>query len=358
MIAPTGPTSNANTFRALIVGLGSVGQRHARNLRALLGDAVTLLAHRVVGSAPLVSDTLAADPSRRPEEEYEIEVFAKLDEALNCRPDAVWICNPTSQHLETALRCASAGCDLFLEKPISDSCRDVDQLVTLVAERSLVVGVSSQLRFHPILRRLKAVVERRELGAALAVRAEVGEYLPGFHPYEDYRFSYAARRSLGGGVVLTLIHDLDYLIWAFGFPRRIYAIGGNLSSLEVDVDDVASILMECRVENTILPVHLQMDYVRRPPRRSCNVLCDGGSVDIDLRTNRLQLTDSRGQIVEVVETETFDRNQLFLDQMTDFLDARRLRRPPSVTLNDGIQALRAADAVRASMLNNSLVELP
>ncbi len=212
--------------------------------------------------------------AQRPEDEYGIESFDSLPEALERRPHAAWICNPTSQHLETAILCAMAGCDLFLEKPVSDSMRGVEVLVAAVEERGIVASVSSQLRFHPALKRLHEVLRSAQLGRAIAVRAEVGEYLPGFHPYEDYGTSYAAQRSLGGGVVLTLIHDLDYLQWLFGAPKRLFAVGGKLSSLELDVEDVASILMACGTLKRRFPVHLQMDYLRRPPRRTCQVLCD------------------------------------------------------------------------------------
>jgi predicted dehydrogenase len=355
MTGRSGGVFQDDQFRALIVGLGSIGQRHARNLRELLGEQVRLFAHRVVRNSPVVTDDLKADAARRPEDVYGIETFDSLDDALNHRPHAAWICNPTSQHLATALRCASAGCDLFLEKPVSDSGHGIDRLQSVVEAAGLVVGVSSQLRFHPALRRMKTAIGQGELGRPLVVRAEVGEYLPGFHPYEDYRTSYAARRSMGGGVVLTLIHDLDYLLWLFGAPRRLFALGGKLSSLELDVEDVASILMECEGEHGGFPVHLQMDFIHRPPRRTCHVLCDAGSLDLDLRANRLQLTNAEGDVLEVVDVEPFERNHLFLMQMSDFLDARQVRRSPAVTLEDGITAVQTADAVRESMTSKRIV---
>ena len=88
--------------------------------------------------------------------------------------------------------------------------------------------------------------------------------MPGWHPYEDYRALYAARADLGGGVVLSQIHEFDYLYALFGLPRRLFAIGGHLSHLEIDVEDVASTLMEFNVDGHILPVHLQQDYLQRP----------------------------------------------------------------------------------------------
>jgi predicted dehydrogenase len=343
-----GPPNDESPFRALIVGLGSIGQRHARNLRALLGNAVQLLAYRVRRTAPLLSDNLTADETRRPEDVYGIESFDSLERALERRPHAAWICNPTSQHLDVAMLCASSGCDLFLEKPVSDSSRGIDRLLQVVTERGLVVAVSSQLRFHPGLKSLKAVLDSGQLGRPVAVRAQVGEFLPGFHPYEDYRTSYAARRSLGGGVVLTLIHDIDYLIWLFGMPHRLFSVGGKVSSLEVDVEDLASTLMDCGQGMVPFPVHLHMDYIRRPPRRTCEVLCETGVANLDLRANRLEIATPAGEVSSARANEPVERNTLFIAQMTDFLAACRSRVNPAVTLADGAAAVRVAEAVHRS----------
>ena len=101
------------------------------------------------------------------------------------------------------------------------------------------------MRFHPCLQRLHELVQEKKVGRILSVRAEIGEYLPGWHTYEDYRQMYASRQDLGGGVILSQIHELDYLYWLFGLPRSVYALGGHLSRLEIDVEDTADILMEC-----------------------------------------------------------------------------------------------------------------
>jgi predicted dehydrogenase len=123
---------------------------------------------------------------------------------------------------------------------VSDTLDGVDALVDTVERRGLVAAVGCQLRFHPCLLRLRALLAGGAVGRIVAVRVAVGEYLPGWHPYEDYRGGYAARRDLGGGVVLTLVHELDYVYWLFGLPRRLWAVGGHLSRLELDVEDTAS----------------------------------------------------------------------------------------------------------------------
>src|SRR5204863_1605636 len=106
-----------------------------------------------------------------------------------------------------------------------------DELIATARSRDAVVAVGCQLRSHPALRRLHDLLAEGVLGRLIAVHVEQGEYLPGWHSYEDYRQSYAARRELGGGVVLTQIHELDYVHWLFGLPQRVFAVGGRLGSL-------------------------------------------------------------------------------------------------------------------------------
>ena len=357
MTVPQASVAPSSTLvHALIIGMGSIGQRHARNLRRLLGDRVRLSAYRARRQSPIVGERLTAHTMRSVEEEYELETFHSLDDALASSPDVAFICNPTSLHLETAIACASAGCDLFIEKPIADSLNGLDRLVSLVEAKRLVVAVGCQLRFHPALRLMKQRLEDA-VGAPLAVRAEVGEYLPGWHPYEDYRRGYAARRDLGGGVILTLIHEIDYLTWLFGNPRRVFAVGGHLSSLEVDVEDVASILAHHEYAGRTLPVHLQLDFVRRPPRRTCAVLSEAGGLDVDLRQNRLTHTAVDGTVTTVYDDPTFDRNALFVAELSDFLNAQATRNAPEVTLEAGIGALRVALAALESIRTQSVVEL-
>jgi predicted dehydrogenase len=330
------------SLRALLVGLGSIGQRHARNLRALLGADVELLAYRTRGLSHVIAEGGVATQKESVADRLAIREFTKLDEALAHRPTVAFICNPTRLHLPVAQRLAEAGCHLFIEKPLSDTLEGVEELSRTVRERGLVAVVGCQLRFHPLLRRAHALIGERAIGRVVAARIAVGEYLPGWHPYEDYRTSYAARRDLGGGVVLTLIHELDYAHWLFGTPRTLFAVGGHLSDLELDVEDTASILMDCRSGERTLPVHVQMDFLQRPPTRTCEIIGSAGRFTVDLVGATLRRYDAEGTLVEELVTIDVERNQLFLDELTHFLACVRGREQPVVPLAEGIETLRIA----------------
>jgi len=342
--------------KALIIGLGGVGQRHARNLRALLGADLELLAYRVRGLSHVVTPTLEADEKQNVERQLDLQSFSDLDAALKQKPQIALICNPSSMHVPIALRCIEAGCDILVEKPLSHSLDGVAELVHAAEAAGRIGMVAYQLRFHPCVRRFTEVLSKNTIGNVLCVRAIVGEYLPGWHPYEDYRQMYASRADLGGGVVLSQIHEFDYLYSIFGTPRRIYALGGHYSDLEIDVEDTASILMECDHHGRSLPIHLQEDYLQRPPIRQCEVIGDKGKVILDLRALSVTTYNEKAE-PETFKMEACDRNQLFLDEMQHFLDCVRERKSPLVDLKAGAQSLRMALAVKQSMQSGKVVEL-
>lgn len=345
-------------MKILMVGLGAIGQRHARNLRTVLQDHVELLAYRVRGLSHVVTPKLQADASRNVEQEYSIQAFSDLEQALSQGPDVAFICNPSSHHVPTAAACLRAGCDLFVEKPLSHTSEGVEDLIRLARGKGRVTMVGYQLRFHPGLLRLASVMENGSLGRLLAVRAWIGEYLPNWHTYEDYRGSYAARTDLGGGAILSQIHELDYLYSLFGLPGKLYAVGGHWSHLEIEVEDVASILMEMSRDGRPLPVHLHQDYLQAPGVRQCEVIGDRGKAVLDFQAPSLTVYDYRSGAPPIVHAfPNFERNQLFMDEVRHFLECVRTRSKPIVDLEDGFQSLCMALSAKRSMATGMLMEL-
>jgi predicted dehydrogenase len=345
-------------MKILMVGLGGIGQRHTRNLSTILGDRLELMAYRTQRVSPLLTDRLQVEPGGDVEERYRIRVFTDLDEALDQKPEATFICNPSNLHIPVAIKAAQAGCHLFLEKPISDDTEGILQLMEIVQEKRLIGYVGYQMRFHPCLRYVKDLLARNGIGTILAAQAEVGEYLPGWHTYEDYRQMYAARRDLGGGVILTQIHEMDYLYWLFGLPHRIFSLGGHLSSLEIDVEDIASSLIEFKVNGNLVPVQLHQDYVQRPPTRTLQIIGNLGRVNVDLVNLSVRYSDADGQLVDDIHFDGFQRNQLFIDELTHFLACIRGEEKPLVSIQDGLISLQMALAAKQSIETGRVVDIP
>jgi len=344
-------------MKILVAGLGSIGQRHVRNLRALLGDGVEILAYRARGLAQVITDTMTIEPDRQVDAHYHLRTFDCLEAAFAERPVAVLVCNPTSLHIPTALMAVRAGCHVLIEKPLSDSNEGIEELIGLVERQGLVAAVGYQLRFHPALQRLRALLCTRVVGRVVAVRAEMGEFLPDAHPYEDYRQSYAARGDLGGGVILCYSHEFDYLCWLFGMPRRVFTVGGRLGNLAIEVEDTAHTSMECRVDGRPIAVHLQQTFLQRPRSRTCEVIGEAGTIRVDLNAPTLTVTAVDGSTTERQTFDGFQRNQLFVDEMKAFLAAIAGEGAGLVPIRQAAQSLRVALAARESLGSGRVVEL-
>ena len=344
-------------MKVLFIGLGGIGQRHLRNLQAIAGDDLEVIAYRVRNSSQVITDKLAVEEGAAVQSRFGLKVFHNLKEALAENPSVAFICNPTSMHLPAAKAAAEHGCHLFIEKALSDSLDGVEELIAFTVSKKLVCMVGYQMRFHPCLTALEKILMGGTLGRILAVNAEVGEYMPSWHKYEDYRQLYAARKDLGGGVIVSQIHEFDYIQWLFGLPTSVYAVGGHLSSLEIDVEDVASITMTCMQDGRKIPVHLHQDYLQRPPTRTCKVVGDQGKVTLDFIGLNLTHYGQDGEIVTHTDFSGFERNQLFIDQTRHFLECVRTGDEPRVTLRSGVQSLRMALAARRSLETGEVVKL-
>jgi len=345
-------------MRVLFCGLGGIGQRHLRNLRSLVPtEQLEVHAYRVLGRSEKLRDDLSIEADRSMVTDYQIVVHTDLEQALAVRPEAVFICNPNNLHAKIALQAAKAGAHVFIEKPVSDSMDGLDELLAVMESKQLICYVGYNFRFHPGLMRIKALLEQGHFGNLLAVHSEIGEYLPNWHRYEDYRTMYAARADLGGGVILSQIHEMDLIYWYFGLPASIYCLGGKLSSLEVDVEDTATSLMQYDGAMGRFPITLHQDYVQRPPVRTFKVIGDRGVALIDLIMNKLTVYNIEGEAIEHWDGAGFKRNDMFYGQMQHFLACMAGQASAQVELHDGMQSMRLALAAKESLSRQTVVHL-
>jgi len=338
-------------MKFLIAGLGSIGRRHFRNLITLgERDIVLLRSHK----ATLPDDELAGYP-----------VETDIHEALkNHKPDAVIVTNPTALHLDVAIPAAEAGCHMLIEKPVSDSLARLDTLQQAAQKSGGKILVGFQFRFHPTLNKARELIQADVLGNVLTVHAHWGEYLPQWHPWEDYRASYAARDDLGGGVIRTLTHPFDYLRYLIGEVESLWSFNGHISPLDLDVEDVAEIGLKF-ANGAIGGVHL--NYVQRPPVHRLEIVGTNGTLRWDNADGILHFSNpltsfgsfSDNPPAPVIQTFTvpdgFERNQLFVRQMRHFVETAQGMKEPVCTLEDGIRALELALAARKSAASQTMI---
>ncbi len=329
-------------MKILIVGLGSIGRRHLKNLYALGLDDFHVL---TAGRCPLPTEQL---PPFTPEED--------LDAALEKQPHAVFICNPTALHVPTALAAARHGCHLFIEKPVSHLMHGLSELLALVREKKLVCQVGFQFRFHEVFRKIKQALADGKIGRIISAHACWGEYLPDWHPWEDYRIGYSARHDLGGGALLTLCHPFDYLRWLVDEVEALHAFVGNSSDLELDTEDAAIVNLRFR-NGAIGSVYL--DFVSRPSRHTLHIVGTEGWLEWNATCGDAKCYTQRGRAFEVFQPGEFlDRNVMFLAETAHFLDCLHHHRTPDSSLDDGLRALQLVLIAKNCLSDNPGISIP
>ena len=321
--------------RVLIVSLGSIGKRHLAMAREQLpGADIRVLRHQPQAEVPE-----GADGS-----------FFDLTDALAFRPDISVICNPAPFHVGAALALARAGSHLLIEKPLADRLEGAAELNRICKESGVVAMTAYNLRFLPSLNRFRELIEAKAVGAVLSVRAEVGQYLPSWRPAADYRTTVSAQKALGGGVLLELSHELDYLRWIFGEMTWVQAHLSRQSALEIDVEDTAHLIcgIQGRQSRGAIVASLVLDFVRRDTTRICTAVCANGSLRWDGIAGTVNQFDPVKGVWETVFQHMPDRNASYRAEWQHWLDCINMKARPLVTIADGVRVLEIIQAARVA----------
>ncbi len=318
-------------MKIAIVGCGSIGRRHARNLREIGGHELLL-----VDSNRERAETLARELGGRSVQASE-DAYAEA-------PELAVICSPTSLHLEVAWEAIERGCDVFIEKPLSDSMIGVRELIDAAERRNRLLIVGYNFRFDRVVRQAREWVNEGKAGRITSARFHFGSYLPWRHADEDYRSGYGARRELGGGVILDAVHEFDMAIWFFGMPDAIYAQGGRYTDLEIDVEDTAEIVMS--YADKVVSIHL--DYVQRPAERRCEVIGTRGRIRADVFARTAEYFDGeRREWRQADDMGTLDES--YKSEMQHVIDCIEGRARPIVDGNIAAQSQLLVEKAKESM---------
>jgi len=325
--------------RYLVVSYGSIGRRHIGNLRFLCPAAQigVLRTNTPMGAA---TESLP--------EGINVQFF-ELDDALAFAPDAVVVASPASTHLYYALAFIARGVPVLVEKPLADTTRGLRELVAKAAEHQVRAAVAYNLRYKPSLQHVRQQVLTGSIGEVLSVRAEVGQYLPDWRPGTRYQDNVSAQAALGGGALLELSHELDYLYWMFGLPHSVTARGGRLSALDLDVEDLVELLLEYENPRRLVSVHL--DFIQRVPHRFCRLIGSQGTLVWDAIKDVVEIYRVATGQWDRTEFPTLDRNQAYLDEIRDFLfatDATMGKLPDLSAAYDVVAIVEAAKDSNAS----------
>lgn len=331
--------------RLLIVGYGSIGSRHARIAKKLLpGAEMGVLRHRSCdGFADAGID----------------RCFTSLDDAIAFAPQAAVISNPASRHVEVAIPLARAGAHLLIEKPISTSIEKIEDLLKECETRGLTLMVGYNLRFLPSLRKFRDFLAQGMAGRVLSVRSEIGQYLPAWRPGTDYRLAVSAKAELGGGVLLELSHEIDYLRWIFGEADWVSAVLRRQSRLEIDVEDTAIVALGFSAGKGQTPVvaSLNMDFLRHDTTRKCTVVGEAGSLSWDAVAGKIEFVGQGEAGSRPLFSGEAHRDDSYVAEWQRFLHCIQSGEPAEPSGRDGLAVMNIIEACRLSSSRGSVVRL-
>ena len=314
-------------MKFIVVGLGSIGKRHLKNLIHLKVPKENIIGvdtrdDRLDEVRALGVDTL----------------FKSHTDALNQFDiDAAILCSPTNLHISQGIDFAKKGTHLMIEKPLSSDLNDIEIFKDEVSKNNVQVLMAYIFRFSPLTIKIKEIIESNKIGKILSFRGEFSEYLPDWHKYEDYRSFYMAKKSQGGGSILDQSHIFDLAHYLFGNFKDVFAFNSKISSLEIDADDIAELIVT--MESGVIG-SLHTDIFGRKHKKYMEIKGEGGNLLWDFYSNSISLYDSNNSIDKVYDNFESDFNKIYINEMKHFIACCNRNEEPIASLNDGIDTMK------------------
>jgi predicted dehydrogenase len=340
--------------RILFIGLGGAGQRHLRLFKENLADKnVEFIAYRSTNKTPLLNPDFSVNQEESIEDVYQIKVYNNLEEALALKPDLVVISTPSSMHLKYTQLCAEKSINVFVEKPLSNSTEGLQELKEMAERNKVAIQVGLQRRFHPHLSKVKEIIKSGRIGQVLTVNFTVASYIPRWHPYENYLELYACRKELGGGVLLTEIHEIDLAVWYFGIPNSVVCVGGTYSNVGMDVEDTVRLTLDY----IKFLVQINLTFWQKHHKRSLSICGEDGYIswdqDDDLLTEEYFNNPNR----DVKYSNPSPDNDVMFDLQIKSIIENLGSLVSKNNMNDSIASLKIVEAAKESMSKGKVVKL-
>ena len=330
---PRESKGQAIPLRTLVLGGGSIGARHLSNLT-------------VCGVAPLALVDPLEERRTRLCAAGSVTGFETMEQGLSWDPELVVVASPTSLHIEHALAAARCGCHLFVEKPLAHTQDGLPELMAEVRRNAIVSLVGCNMRFHPGPLKIKELLEQESIGKVLFARIHSGSYLPNWRPSQDYRQTYSANARMGGGCILDCIHEIDLAYWYMGRVETTLCAAEHLSSMEIDVEDVA--MLVCKHESGGL-CEIELDYVQRTYERGCHIVGEEGTITWDFGSGCVRhFAARRGSWTTFVQPAGWEINQMYLDELNHLLACVRQGCQTTLPIFQAAEVMSIAFAARKS----------
>ena len=332
----------------LIVGLGSIGRRHVGIIQSIFPKInIIVLRHKKYNSNDIKALGL-------------YKCTTSVDEAIEFNPQAAIISNPPSKHIEIAKKLANKGINLLIEKPISNSSEGVQELIDICYQNKVILMTGYNMRFFPSLIEFKKQIHCKKIGKIYSIRSEIGQYLPNWRPESDYRCGVSAQQKLGGGALLELSHEIDYLSWIFGGISWVKSHVSKQSDLDIDVEDSANIIIGFKgTDSSDVEViaSLNMDFIRHDTSRKCTVIGEKGTLVWDGVSGKVKHFEKDGIGWNTIFSSKPDMGYTYKEEIKSFFNAIESCESPYISGYDGMIAVSIVEAIKKSSSINSIVYL-
>jgi predicted dehydrogenase len=334
----------------LFIGLGSIGQRHFRNLK-IINKKINFYCIRLKRISPQLNNSNKILKKKLNSKDLGIKEI-KFNDIKRFKIDTAFITNPTNLHVKSALALLKYNLNLYIEKPLSNNLNKITLLKNIVKKKKIKCEIGFQTRYDDLLEKLKKIIYSNQFGKIVYCNINHNHFLPNHHKYEDYRISYASNKSMGGGVLLCFSHEIDYAQYLFGMPKKIVPI--NLmtgKNLKVDVETSVKFAI---IYKTKIPVIFNLDFLRKKPTRYCAIQFEKAYIKWDLIKNRLRIENKN---IHQIYSETPKRNDLFIKSLKIASKEFSLGRNSKNTLSNAILNLKTILRIKKSLTTNKIIAL-
>ena len=331
-------------MKFLCIGSGSIGKRHMRNLLS-------------IGFDP--SDIVAVDP--REDRLREVKdlgistVYSSFEKAINSGTyDAAIVCSPTSMHIDQGIELANRGVHMLMEKPLAHNLEGINELKSAISNKKVTLLMAYIFRFSPLTKKVKELLNSGAIGKVLYIRGEFSEYLPDWHPYEDYRSYYMAEKEQGGGSILDQSHIMDMVHHLFGSFDTVFALNGNLSELEVNSDDYSELAI--RLKNGII-ASIHTDIFGRDHKKQLEIKGESGNILWNPTENLVSYYNAEEKVKYQYNKFSNDFNLNYIEELNHFISCIQGKEVPLASLEDGIETMELILSAYESVKTGSTVKV-
>jgi predicted dehydrogenase len=306
-------------MKFLIIGCGSIGQRHIQNLIKLGFQDIEIFDF---------NKELASNIAKK----FKVRYIKKLQ--FNT-PDCTLICTPPSSHTELAIKALENNSHVFIEKPLSNRLVNIEKISKIAKEKSFQVFVGYVFRFDKGLRTIKNILESKKIGKIISFDAYEGWYLPNWRPWQNYKKSYTGSEKLGGGIILDSSHELNYLQWFAGNIKEVFCYDKKIKSLGVKTEGLAEILLNFKSKAI---GHIHLDFINPNYTRRCEILGEKGSIkwNFDQKTLEIKMHKQKKSIIKKYGNDT---NQMYLEELKHVIKCIKKQNKNLINLNDAKNTL-------------------